>query len=332
MIVGPVEISVVIPVYKSGDCLGELLLQLTCQLERMGGRYEVILVDDDSPDDTWEVIQDLVPRYPRVTACRLMRNSGQARATLCGMNHAQGEIIVTMDDDLQHRPDQLPKLVDTLNGNTQVDCVFGYFQRKRHAGYRNLGSRIIRWVNARAFGLPRDIHSSSFRAMRKPVAAAIAMHETANPAIPALVYGTTRRIMSIPVEHAPRHAGESNYTLSKQFRLALDNICNVSMLPLRAVTVMGLAICFLGAVFVVNVLVRYMLGRIGVPGWTTVVILVSFFSGITLLSLGIIGEYMVRVLREVRGAPRYIEREMIGRSAACKVAQDESDQTTSKTV
>ncbi len=320
---GGVDISVVIPVYRSGDCLPELLRQLTDQLERMGGRYQVILVDDDSPDNTWDVVQELVPRYPRVTACRLMRNSGQARATLCGMNHAQGGIVVTMDDDLQHRPDQLPKLVDALESNPRVDCVFGYFEEKRHAGYRNLGSSIIRWVNARAFGLPRDIHSSSFRAMRKAVAAAIAMHETANPAIPALVYGTTRRIMSIPVEHAPRHAGESNYTLAKQIRLALDNICNVSMLPLRAVTAMGLAICFLGAVFVVNVLVRYMTGRIGVPGWTTVVILVSFFSGITLLSLGIIGEYMVRVLREVRGAPRYVEREIIGRSAAADEWSDD---------
>ena len=161
--------------------------------------------------------------------------------------------------------------------------------------------------------------------MRRPVAAALATHGTANPAIPALVYGTTRRIISIPVEHAPRHAGESNYTLSKQLRLALDNICNVSMLPLRAVSVMGLAICFLGAVFVVNVLVRYMLGRIGVAGWTTVVILVSFFSGITLLSLGIIGEYMVRVLREVHGAPRYVERETIGRSAAGRESGDDPD-------
>lgn len=320
-----VKISVVIPVYKSGPCLPELLRQLTDQLERMRGPHEIILVDDDSPDDTWNVVQELVPRYPRVTASRLMRNSGQARATLCGISHARGEIVVTMDDDLQHRPDQLPKLVDALDNNPGADCVFGYFEQKRHAGYRNIGSRVIRWVNARAFGLPRDIRSSSFRAMRRPVAAALATHGTANPAIPALVYGTTRRIISIPVEHAPRHAGESNYTLSKQLRLALDNICNVSMLPLRAVSVMGLAICFLGAVFVVNVLVRYMLGRIGVAGWTTVVILVSFFSGITLLSLGIIGEYMVRVLREVHGAPRYVERETIGRSAAGRESGDDPD-------
>jgi glycosyltransferase involved in cell wall biosynthesis len=311
-----VKISVVIPVYKSAPCLPELLRQLTDQLEQIPGNYEIILVDDDSPDDSWNVIQELVSRYPQITASRLMRNSGQARATLCGFSHARGQTVVTMDDDLQHRPDQLPKLIDALDNNPDVDCVFGYFDEKQHAGYRNLGSRIIRWVNARAFGLPREIRSSSFRAMRRPIAQALATHGTANPAIPALVYGTTRRIISVPVEHAPRHAGESNYTLSKQLRLALDNICNVSMLPLRAVSVMGLAICFLGAVFVANVLVRYMLGRINVPGWTTVVILVSFFSGITLLSLGIIGEYMVRVLREVHGGPRYLERETIGRRSA----------------
>jgi len=305
-----VEISVVIPVYNSSGCLPELLRQLTEQLQSMGKRYEVILVDDASPDDSWRVIKELAPQYPAVTAIQLMRNRGQAFATLCGLEHARGQIVVTMDDDLQQPPDQLPKLLDTLESEPESDCVFGYFEEKKHAAYRNLGSRAIRWINARAFDLPSDVRASSFLAMRKRLADSILQHRTLNPAIGPLLYGSTRRIASVPVQHKERYAGESNYTLAKQFRLALDVICNVSMLPLRAVSLLGMGICVFSAILVAVFLYRYFTGAVGVTGWTTVVVLISFFSGIILLSLGVIGEYIIRILREVRGAPRFTVREV----------------------
>jgi len=308
-----IDISVVIPVYNSADCLTELMRQLTKTLDEMGDSYEVILVEDASPDNSWQVIEQLVPQYPRVSAIRLMRNCGQAKAITCGLAHARGDVVVNMDDDLQHRPDQLPKLLKVLEESPEVDCVCGHFPEKKHARYRNLGSRMILWVNARTFGLPRNLRWSSFRAMRKSLVGAILANKTLNPAIPALVFASTPHVVSIRVEHGPRYAGKSNYTLAKQFRLAFDNICNVSMLPLRAVAAMGMGICLLSAILVVNFLVEYVRGQsAGVAGWTTVVILISFFAGVTLLSLGIIGEYLVRVLREVRGAPRYLERERIG--------------------
>jgi polyisoprenyl-phosphate glycosyltransferase len=305
------EISVVIPVYRSRDCLPELLRQLTAELDQLSKPFEIILVDDASPDDSWHVIRQLASEYPFVKAIQLMRNAGQAFATLCGLAHSRGEVVVTMDDDLQHQPDQLPKLLSVLDNDSEVDCVLGYFAEKKHARYRNLGSRAIRWVNARAFGLPSNIRSSSFRAIRRPVVRAILGHHTQNPAIAALLYQSTHRIRSLPIEHAARYSGESNYTLAKQFRLALDNICNVSMLPLRAVTVLGLAACAFSVLLVIKFLVQYLLGSIGVAGWTTVVILMSFFSGAILLSLGIVGEYLVRILREVRSGPPYIEREAV---------------------
>ena len=317
-----VEISIVIPVYKSSGCLPELLCQLTRQLEEMGRPYEVILVDDASPDDSWRVIKDLAPRYPKVTAIRLMRNHGQAFATLCGLENARGQVVVTMDDDLQHPPEQLPKLLGPLESDPEIDCVFGHFEQKQHAAYRNLGSRAISWVNARAFGLPHDVRSSSFRAMRKRLADAILQHRTSNPAIVALLCDSTQRIVSVPIQHNERYAGRSNYTLAKQFRLALDNICNVSMLPLRAVSFLGMGICAISVVLVAVYLYRYFTGQIGVAGWTTVVILISFFSGVILLSLGVIGEYLVRILRDVRGAPRYVERERIASPAHAEEVAD----------
>ncbi len=319
-----VDISIVIPVYNSSDCLPELLRQLTGQLEAMGRPYEVILVDDASPDDSWRVIKELAPHYPKVSAVRLMRNRGQAFATLCGLEHACGRIVLTMDDDLQQSPDQLPKLLDPLESDSELDCVFGYFEEKKHAAYRNLGSRAIRWINARAFGLPRDVRVSSFLAMRRRLADSILQHRTLNPAITALLFSSTRRIASVPIQHNERYAGASNYTLAKQFRLALDVICNVSMLPLRAVSLLGMGICVFSAILVAVFLYRYFTGQIGVAGWTTVVILISFFSGTILLSLGVIGEYVVRILREVRGAPRFNVREMF-RSTAAEAHEDHHD-------
>ena len=307
-----IDISVVIPVYRSSACMPDLLSELTATLDALSRSYEIILVDDASPGETWRVIQAEAPKYSNVLAVRLMRNSGQARATLCGLAHARGEIIVTMDDDLQHPPDQLPILLDALAERPDTDCVLARFDEKEHSWYRNLGSSFLAWVNARAFGTPSGVRSSGFRAMRSQAARAVLAHRTANPAIAALLYSSTHHVVSVPVRHAPRRSGRSGYTFSKQFRLAWDNICNVSMLPLRAVSAMGIVSCFLSLILVVIIVIRYLRGQVGVAGWATIVTLISFFSGLILVSVGVMGEYLVRVLREVRQSPMYLERERLG--------------------
>lgn len=305
-------LSVVIPVYNASGSLSELLRQLVGVLSKSESGYEIILVDDCSPDNSWQVIQELALLYPQIRGFQLMHNEGQATATLCGMARAAGEIVVTMDDDLQHPPDQLPRLLETLKAHPEIDCVLGYFEEKHHAFYRNVGSALIRKINAAAFGLPASVRSSAFRALRRPVLDAIVNQRTMSAAMPALLFGTTRRVMSIPVDHAPRHAGKSSYSFGKQLALALDNICNATMLPLRLVSVLGLLMCALSMVLVVFYLTRYFMGIIQVAGWATVVLLLTFFSGVTLLSLGVFGEYLVRVLREVRQRPMYVVRETTG--------------------
>lgn len=307
-------ISVVIPVYNSSMCLSELLRQLCSQLDSMKREYEVILVDDSSPDQSWRLIGELLPQYPHVRAIQMMRNVGQAKATLCGLSDAGGEFVITMDDDLQHQPDQIPILLGTLESKPELDCVFGVFRQKRHSIYRNIGSKIIRWMNNRAFALPANFRSSSFRAMRRTLVSAIASHATENPTILGLILSSTERVAEIEVRHSDRLHGKSNYTLAKQLRLAFDSMCNVSLLPLRVVTIMGISTCLVSFMLIAIVLIRYLLGQIGVPGWTTVVIIVLFFSGVILLSLGIIGEYLARILREVRGSPPYLVRERIGQA------------------
>jgi dolichol-phosphate mannosyltransferase/undecaprenyl-phosphate 4-deoxy-4-formamido-L-arabinose transferase len=306
------DISVVIPVYRSGECLPELLRQLCGELDGMRRSYEIILVDDGSPDGTWQVIRELAEGYRCVRAVQLMRNRGQVFATLCGLSHARGKIVVTMDDDLQHPPGEIPKLLAALEGNRELDCVFGCFPEKRHVAYRNFASRIMARVIQKAFHLPRNFRSSSLRAMRRTLVGAILGHRTANPSLAVLIFNSTSHVGSIALEHAPRYAGKSNYTLGKQIRLALDGICNVSVFPLRAISVAGMVVCGMSAVLIGIVLYKYLSGAIGVPGWTTVVVLLSFFDGMILLSLGIFGEYLVRVLREVRGTPPYVERDRAG--------------------
>jgi dolichol-phosphate mannosyltransferase/undecaprenyl-phosphate 4-deoxy-4-formamido-L-arabinose transferase len=303
------DLSVVIPVYRSGEILPDLLDQISAVVEERGLVHEIILIDDASPDDTWSEMREFVPRYSNARAIRLMRNGGQAAATLCGLEMALGHLILTMDDDLQHPPDQIPILLEALEADPELDGVFGVSSDKKHSFQQNLGSRILSWVNARSFGLPRGLRSSSFRLLRRSVGKAAVEHRTLNPALSAILYSSTARLKSIPVRHERRKSGASGYTLGRQIRLAWDNITNVSMLPLRLVTVFGSVFCFFGLIMAGHTLFKYFSGQIAVPGWTTVVILLSFFSGVTLLALGIIGEYLGRILREVRGSPRFIIRE-----------------------
>ena len=319
-----IDISIVIPVYNSSDCVGALARQLTAVLDDMGRPYEVILVDDASPDDSWAVIRRIVTQYPGFTGIQLMTNSGQAQATLCGLACAKGDIIVTMDDDLQHRPSHLPRLVGALESDSRADCAFGVHPIRHQKLYRQWGSCLVRRINAHAFNIPVGASYSSFRAMRAPVARVLVSHRTQSPTISPMVFACTTRVVSVELDHAPRYAGSSNYTLTKQLRLAIDNICNVSFLPLRAVSALGLSAFVLSAVLIVHFLYRYMAGRTGVAGWTTTVILLSFFSGAILLSLGIIGEYLVRVLREVRGSPTYVIRDRVGHNA-CRAAADRTN-------
>ena len=308
-----VRLSVVIPVYRSADCLAELMRQLDEELTKIPEvtDFEVICVNDASPDPSWDVLTGLSEKYPWLVAVNLMNNVGQMKATLCGLEQAKGDLILTMDDDIQHRPDQISKLLDQLLSRDDLDCVLGFFPQKRHARYRNLGSRIIAWVNRHEFKLPKHLKASSFRLMRRSVVNSILKHQTANPDISVLSYSSTSRIENVAVEHSERFAGESTYTLPKQVQLAWDNICNVSVIPLRLVTISGLLMSLFAAVMVGWVLYQYLTGVIKVPGWTTVVILLAFISGFSQLSLGILGEYVVRMLKEVQGEPRYVVREVV---------------------
>ncbi len=226
-----VEVSVVIPVYRSAATLPELAPRLMAVLDQVAESYEIVFVDDCSPDDSWSVVQSLQRQFPdRVSAVQLMRNFGQHNALMSGFRHATGQFIVTMDDDLQHPPEEIPKLLQALK-SSELDLVYGAYEEKRHALGRNLGSALVRWFYSRVFG--NKVRVSSFRAMRRQLIENIRSYNLNFTYLDGLLAWHTKRIGETLVRHEPRHEGRSGYSFGKLLELALNLFTNFSMGPLR---------------------------------------------------------------------------------------------------
>jgi glycosyltransferase involved in cell wall biosynthesis len=302
------ELSVVIPCYGSAGALPELLSRLDGALGALAVDSEIILVDDCSPDGLAQVVQREFQAYPRLRYIELMVNVGQFRALMCGFAHARGRFVVTMDDDLQHPPEEIAKLYNHLRASPHLDAVFGAYEKKRHSSGRNLGSWLLRIVNTRIFHKPPGLVMSSFRCLRRELVDALLANRTRYPVIGALILSSTRRIENVSVRHDTRKHGKSNYSLTKLVRTTLDNILSFSSLPLQIISVGGVCISLLsfalGGVYVIIHLLR----GTGVPGWTSLFLAVNFYAGLGLLSVGIAGEYLVRIIGESRGQPLYVVR------------------------
>jgi len=311
---GTVTYSIVIPCYRSQQSLPELVERIRAALKPLGEPFEVILVNDASPDDTWSVIQQLAAQYPFVTGIDVLRNGGQYRAILCGLERVKGRWVILMDDDLQHPPEEIPVLIDAILARPDVDCVMGRYQVKHHGPIRNLGSALVSRLDTLLYDKPKRLVGSSFQIMTRQLARAVCQHKTANPILNPLIYRSTRRIANVPVRHEPRAYGRSGYRFRALVRLVLNNILSASNLPLRLISVLGtlsaagslLLGCFYLGVFLVR--------GIPVAGFTTQVLLIIFFGGMALLSVGIVGEYLLRILDEVRDSPRYVVRAETTRS------------------
>jgi dolichol-phosphate mannosyltransferase/undecaprenyl-phosphate 4-deoxy-4-formamido-L-arabinose transferase len=274
----------------------------------MAGTFEIVLVNDASPDDTWQVIAALAAAHPAVRGLDLLANVGQFRATICGLEHARGDLVVTLDDDLQHRPEDVPVLLGRLRDDPNVDCVVAAFPSKRQSVVRNLGSRVYHRIEGALYGARPGFRTSAFRAMRRSVAEAICAHRTARPVLAPLLLASARRIVNVEVTHEPRRRGRSGYRLRDLGGIARDTVFAGSTAPLRALTLLGLGAAVGSATLMTWYFGRWLTGRIGVPGFTTEVLLIAFFGGCTLLAIGLLGEYVARILAEVTGAPRWALR------------------------
>jgi dolichol-phosphate mannosyltransferase/undecaprenyl-phosphate 4-deoxy-4-formamido-L-arabinose transferase len=310
--------SIVIPVYRSEPILPELYQRLTVVMQGLGKPYEIIFVDDCGPDNAWQVLEGLTNKDAAVSAIQLMRNSGQSNATLCGLAHARGAMIITMDDDLQHPPEEIPALVHALAAN--VDVVMGVPKEKKHHWLRQLGSNAMHNINSYLLGKSSNLRFTSFRLMRRAVVDGLMALRTLSPALGPLIYSVSHRIINITVQHAPRKVGDSSYSLRHILSQSMGNLIGYSMLPLRLLAIFGAVGILLSVVFAIVLLVHYFQGGV-VPGWTSIALLLVMLSGFNFFAFAILGEYMIRILRRVNATPQYFVRT---RLSASKVGRDQN--------
>lgn len=302
--------SVVVPVYNSEPTLEELYERLRAVFdETMREDFELILVDDGSKDHSWDVMEKLHDRDPRVKIIQQAKNFGQHPALLCGFHYVNGDYIITMDDDLQHPPEEIPKLAKVIGERDDVDVIIARYEGRKHSIVRRIGTWVSVYATSRMLGKPRDLEITSFRLMRRFIVDAIIQMNVRLPQIGNLLVQTSNRIINVPVHHDARKYGHSGYTFTRLVRDLLYDITSNSAFPLILVRNIGI-LSFLASVFLgIYFLARYFLFGMSVEGWTSTILIILASNGLMLLAIGIIGEYLMHILDEARKMPNYIERQ-----------------------
>ena len=300
------ELSIVVPVYNSANSIPELLDRLTRAVGALTDRFEIILVEDGSPDESWAAIEAVRDRYAKnLVAVQLMRNFGQHNALMCGLGVARGDYIVTMDDDLQNPPEEIGKLLQRIRQG-DLDLVYGVASSRGHAAWRNLGAAVIWNFYRTVFGNP--ITPTPFRIMRAQLSRSILSYNLNFTYLDGLLAWCTKRIGAVEVEHHARAQGRSGYSISQLMGLALNLYTNFSLLPLRLVSGVGFLAAISGFLTGAYYLIQHLFSNITVPGFASTIVAILILGGIQLLALGVIGEYLGRLHLNVNRKPQYIVR------------------------
>lgn len=305
-------ISAVVPVYNGSATLAELVRRLDAALERCSQAYEIILVNDGSADDSWRVIRDCVDGNPNVVGINLERNFGQHNALLAGIRAARMDVVVTLDDDLQNPPEEIPRLLEPLSQGW--DVVYGKPEEKNHGRFRNAAGRLVVQVLGLLGGRSAPM-VSSFRAFRRRIVHSFDSYAGPDVSIDGLLTWGTDSFTSVPVEHHPRLEGQSNYSLLKLASHALTMITAFSTKPLRIATTLGFFFTLFGLFVLVYVIGRLLIQGQSVPGFPFLASVISIFSGAQLFALGVIGEYLARMHVRLMARPSYVVRGVVGASS-----------------
>jgi glycosyltransferase involved in cell wall biosynthesis len=297
-----------VPAYNSELSLPELVRRLKPVLESAATDYEMIVIDDSSRDGTWRVIEDLARENEWVRGVRLRRNYGQFNAVLCGIRLARYELVVTLDDDLQHPPEEIPKLLEKLTPD--IDVVYGSPERETHGLWRDLASQVTKIVLQSAMGAPIAKQAGPFKVFRTGIREAFAGFDGPYVSIDVLLTWGTARFTAVGVRHSPRTLGTSNYTFRKLVVHALNMITGFSILPLQVASLIGFSFTVFGTLALLYVLIKYLILGGGVPGFSFLASMIAIFSGAQLFSLGIIGEYIARMHARSMQQPTYSVRTM----------------------
>ena len=303
------EISIVIPVFNEVTTLADLHQRLARTLKDVGRPWEVIFVDDGSTDRSAEVLRALHAQDPAVRVVRFNRNYGQHAAVFAGMERARGDVVVTLDADLQNPPEEIPALLRRLEQG--ADVVGGARVNRHDPWFRRVASRAINRATSAMVGVRMTDYGCMLRAYRRTVVDQIITCQEISRFIPALANTFAASVAEVPVEHAPRRDGRSRYGLLRLLRLNMDLMTGFSLLPIQAVSLAGVLVAALGLGFAVFLGLRRLFVGPEVEGVFTLFAILFFFVGLQILALGMIGEYVGRIYQEVRRRPRYVVSEVL---------------------
>ncbi|MBQ4176011.1 MAG: glycosyltransferase [Lachnospiraceae bacterium] len=302
--------SVIIPCYRSSETIRKVVEETMQEFVHLDvGQVEFVLVDDCSPDNgaTVRELRSLVADYPNVRAVELAANSGQHNALMAGLNYAKGDYIISMDDDGQTRPSQLHCLLEEIEKG--YDVVWAYYPHKMHSGWRNLGSRFNQFSLRILMGKPKEVQISSFWIIRRFVRDYAIRYRSPQTRIAGVFLRITKNVSSVPVEHFEREVGKSGYTFKKLVKLWL-NIMSFSVVPLRFAARVGTLISAAGFIGIILVILRKMIRPQTAIGWPSILVSILFFSGLILLFMGLIGEYVGRIYLGMTEEPQFVVRQV----------------------
>jgi glycosyltransferase involved in cell wall biosynthesis len=300
------SISLVIPVCQAEHSLHKLIDRIIQVMEQQNYLYEVILVNDGSTDRSWQIIEEISKTRQNVKGINLMRNFGQHNALLCGIRAAENQIIVTLDDDLQHPPEEIPKLLQKLS--EEYDVIYATPHQEQHSFLRNIASQIAKLTLQHAMGAETAKNITAFRAFRTELRNAFADFQGPFVSIDVLLTWGTTRFCAIKVEHNRRATGTSNYTLKKLFTHCFNMLTGFSTMPLQLASMVGFFFTLFGIGVLIYVIGRYLILGYSIPGFPFVASIIAIFSGAQLFALGIIGEYLSRMHFRTMNRPAYIIR------------------------
>jgi glycosyltransferase involved in cell wall biosynthesis len=302
------DLSIVIPVYNSERIVPELVRRIA---QAMRCEYELILVNDGSADRSWRMIEEACDAHPAVRGINLRINTGQHNAIMAGLRAASGAVIVVMDDDLQHAPEDIGKLRSKLDEG--YDLCYAAFRNPRHAFWKTAGSAFRDLTVHALLGLPRGIRISSFKAMTADIAREITRYEGPFPYVDGLALMVTRSVANVELEHHARLDGRGHYTLRQSLSLWAKVAMNFSVVPLRVASWLGLGFAALGFLIAVYLIVQQLVfERIDVPGWASLAVAILIVGGVQLLALGAIGEYLGRAYLHMTAKPQYVVKSTKG--------------------
>ncbi len=302
--------SVVVPVYNSERTLDELYNRIRAVFENMIHEdFELILVNDASKDNSLAVLKRLSQMDQRVRFIHLAKNHGQQKAVLCGIEYSGGDFVITMDDDLQHPPEEIPKLIAKMESDPNIDVVIGMYDSKKHNSIRKLGTKMLDTLSNIVFKKDKNLKLTSFRLMRSFVADNLADVNLRAPTVGHCLLMVNGNIVNTVVKHDARKVGRSGYSFFKLVSTFVNNVYTNSDLPLRIVGYAGTISFIVGILLSCFYFIRYLTGHIFVSGWTTLIIVLLIMNGMSLFSMGIIGRYMMVTINEIKRLPKYSIKE-----------------------